>query len=117
MLTCLSADSPLYRGLPHPLPAASHLVHQVVPGPTNYVHDNPHKYKVSFQLRCWTWDPSLQAAPLPPPDYPDEPRLYKYAYSVDDDYEGAVLKVAEESDEYGTQGSYEVNIWWGELSS
>ena len=46
--------------------------------------------------------------PPPPPEYPDEPRLYKYAYSVDDDYEGAVLNVKEESDEYGTQGSYEV---------
>lgn len=42
--------------------------------------------------------------------YPDEPRLYKYAYSVDDDYEGAVLNVKEESDEYGTQGSYEVSL-------
>ena len=42
--------------------------------------------------------------------YPDEPRLYKYAYSVDDDYEGAVLNVKEASDEYATHGSYEVNI-------
>ena len=41
--------------------------------------------------------------------YPDEPRLYKYAYSVDDDYEGAVLNVKEASDEYATHGSYEVN--------
>ena len=43
------------------------------------------------------------------PVYPDEPRLYKYAYSVDDDYEGAVLNVKEASDEYATHGSYEVN--------
>merc|ERR1712066_41700 len=46
----------------------------------------------------------------PPPVYPDEPRLYKYAYSVDDDYEGAVLNVKEASDEYATHGSYEVSL-------
>ena len=47
-------------------------------------------------------------APVYAPEYPDEPRLYKYAYSVDDDYEGAVLNVNEESDEYATHGHYEV---------
>lgn len=44
------------------------------------------------------------------PEYPDEPRLYKYSYSVDDDYEGAVLNVNESSDEYETHGSYEVRL-------
>merc|ERR1719192_235698 len=93
----LPIDSPLYRAAPHPLHAASHLVPQVVAAPLNYIHDNPHKYQ-------------HKTAPLPPPQYPDEPRLYKYAYSVDDDYEGAVLNVKEQSDEYGTQGSYEVSL-------
>ena len=51
----------------------------------------------------------MQSYAPPPPVYPDEPRLYKYAYSVDDDYEGAVLNVKEASDEYATHGSYEVN--------
>ena len=40
--------------------------------------------------------------------YPDEPRLYQYAYSVEDDYEGAVISAQEASDEYATHGSYEV---------
>ena len=116
-MTCLSAsDSPLYRAAPHHLHAASHLVPQVVAAPLNYIHDNPHKYQhkvctLAHPGRCKMWSVSLQTAPLPPPQYPDEPRLYKYAYSVDDDYEGAVLNVKEQSDEYGTQGSYEVT--WG----
>ena len=42
------------------------------------------------------------------PVYPDEPRLYQYAYSVEDDYEGAVISAQEASDEYATHGSYEV---------
>ena len=54
--------------------------------------------------------PIFQSYSPVPVEYPDEPRLYKYAYSVDDDYEGAVLNVNEASDEYATHGSYEVNI-------
>ena len=44
--------------------------------------------------------------------YPDEPRLYQYAYSVEDDYEGAVISAQEASDEYATHGSYEVRPIW-----
>ena len=119
LFDCLnSPDSPLYRGHPQPLPAASQLVHHAVAPPHNYIHGPPaHQYHHKVGLawpRYLIWSLSLlQPAvlvhhPPPPPHYPDEPRLYKYAYSVDDDYEGAVLNVKEESDEYGTQGSYEV---------
>ena len=40
--------------------------------------------------------------------YPDEPRLYKYAYSVDDDYTGAQIYADEARDEQKTHGMYEV---------
>ena len=49
------------------------------------------------------------------PVYPDEPRLYQYAYSVEDDYEGAVISAQEASDEYATHGSYEVRPQYGNL--
>ena len=64
-------------------------------------------FSVSFENKLKFF--SFQSYAPPPPVYPDEPRLYKYAYSVDDDYEGAVLNVKEASDEYATHGSYEVN--------
>lgn len=41
-------------------------------------------------------------------EYPDDPPIYKYSYSVDDDYTGANLAVDEARDEYLTQGSYKV---------
>jgi len=48
--------------------------------------------------------------PLYEVDYPDEPPVYKFSYSVDDDYEGSVVDVAEARDEYNTHGSYQVSL-------
>ena len=46
LFDCLnSPDSPLYRGHPQPLPAASQLVHHAVAPPHNYIHGPPaHQY-------------------------------------------------------------------------
>ena len=41
--------------------------------------------------------------------YPDDPPVYSYSYSVDDDYTGAVMNVDEARDEYNTHGSYQVS--------
>jgi len=83
----------------HHVPVVHHAVHDVAPAVYNEVvpvypeHKPHHIIHKAYE-----------------PEYPDEPRLYKYAYSVDDDYEGAVLNVKESSDEYETHGSYEVSL-------
>ena len=51
------------------------------------------------------------------PDYPDDPPVYKFSYSVDDDYTGAVLSVEEERDQEHTHGSYHVSLSDGRMQS
>jgi len=104
----------LYRG-PHPgaleyepHAAPSHHLHHILPPPhPHHYHQNAihssYKAKPHHVIHPKSYSPV-------PVEYPDEPRLYKYAYSVDDDYEGAVLNVNEASDEYATHGSYEVSL-------
>ena len=40
--------------------------------------------------------------------YPDDPAVYHYTYSVDDDYTGAQIYADEARDEQLTHGMYEV---------
>merc|ERR1711902_400486 len=104
-------DATLYRGAPvdyEPVPAPSvHAVH-AVPAPVHHaaVHHAVHA-PVHHAVHAPVHAPvhaAVHAAPVhlghhaahhvvhqksyapSPPVYPDEPRLYKYAYSVDDDY-------------------------------
>ena len=41
--------------------------------------------------------------------YPDDPAVYHYTYSVDDDYTGAKIFADEERDGGDTHGMYEVS--------
>jgi len=51
------------------------------------------------------------------PVYPFDPPVYKYAYSVDDDYAGILITVDEARDEHDTHGSYKVALSDGRLQS
>ena len=42
--------------------------------------------------------------------YPDDPAVYHYTYSVDDDYTGAKIFADEERDGGDTHGMYEVSL-------
>ena len=44
------------------------------------------------------------------PHYPDDPPVYHYTYTVDDDVTGAQIFADEARDEDKTQGMYEVNF-------
>jgi len=60
------------------------------------------------------------APPLPvhpSPSYPDEPPVYKYSYSVDDDYTGTLINVDEARDAKHTKGSYKVKLKDGRQQS
>lgn len=91
--------------------AIHHAVHPNIihdsyaPKPHHVVHAKPYHAPAPVHPPAYHHPPPHYA-----PEYPDEPRLYKYAYSVDDDYEGAILNVGEESDEYATHGHYEVSL-------
>ena len=50
----------------------------------------------------------VSAAPLVEV-YPDDPAVYHYTYSVDDDYTGAKIFADEERDGGDTHGMYEVS--------
>ena len=52
--------------------------------------------------------PPVSAAPLVEV-YPDDPAVYHYTYSVDDDYTGAKIFADEERDGGDTHGMYEVS--------
>merc|ERR1712032_1011667 len=93
------AHAPVHHavhGVPAPLHHGVHLGHH-----TAHQVAHPNYIQPSYDVKPHHVVHQKSYAP-PPPVYPDEPRLYKYAYSVDDDYEGAVLNVKEASDEYAT---------------
>ena len=52
---------------------------------------------------------SLFSAAAPVEVYPDDPAVYHYTYSVDDDYTGAQIYADEARDEQRTHGMYEVS--------
>jgi len=49
--------------------------------------------------------------------YPDDPAVYHYTYSVDDDYTGAQIYADEARDEQKTHGMYEVSLSDGRMQS
>ena len=49
--------------------------------------------------------------------YPDDPAVYHYTYSVDDDYTGAKIFADEERDGGDTHGMYEVSQHYNTLGT
>ena len=85
------------------------------PGSNAYEPTSSKSYKFTPSN---SYEPSLSKScePLPSSssiysyddEYPDEPPVYKFSYSVWDEHEGSVVSVGEARDEYNTHGSYQV---------
>ena len=105
----------------------SPVLHKSYPVLVNQPPPPPTKHFVFYHD---AYSPDQEPAPYPPPTpptpspftkvdavpplyqpvplYPDDPPVYKYSYSVNDDYTGTLINVDESRDVDHTKGSYKV---------